>query len=136
MMAEVKVVVNDVQAAPDETEDMVLREAAHKLFLASVGAVAMVQDTMVGCLARFVERGEVVEQEGRQLVRQRMEKRKHQVRKFARRQEEVAMEADVEMEAEVEGLLNRMNVPTKSDIDALGAQVAELTKKVDELKRA
>ena len=95
MMAEVKVVVNDVQVAPEETEDMVLREATHKLFLASVGAVALVQDTMMGCLARFVERGEVVEQEGRQLVRQRMEKRKYQVRKFARRQEKVAMEADV-----------------------------------------
>ncbi len=135
-MAEVEVVIKDVQVDPEETEDGMLREATHKLFLASVGAVAMVQDTMAECLTRFVERGEVVELEGKQLVRQRMEKRKHQVRKLARRQEKVATEADAEMEAEVEGLLNRMNVPTKSDIDALGAQVSELTQKVDELKGA
>jgi len=135
-MTEVKVDVQDVPDGSEETEDMAMREATHKLFLASVGALAMVQDKMAACLARSIERGEVVEQEGRRLVRQRMEVRKHQVRKLARKQEKIAVDADAEMEVEVEGLLDRMNVPTKSDIDALGAQVTELTKKVDELKGA
>ena len=132
-MAKVEVVVQDV---PEDADEMALREATHRLFLAGVGAAALVQDKMVACLTKFVERGETVEQEGRQLVRDRMEKRKHQVRKLAKKGEKVSVEADAEMEVEVEALLDRMNVPTKGDIDALGAQVAELTKKVDELKKA
>ena len=141
-MAKVEVVVEDVQDAPDETEEQALQETTHKLYLASIGAAAMAQDKIAACLARLIERGEAVELEGRRLVRDRMEKRKHQVRKLARKQDdakkqdEAAAEADAELEAEVEGLLDRMNVPTKTDIDALGAQVAELTEKVDNLKKA
>jgi poly(hydroxyalkanoate) granule-associated protein len=139
-MAKVEVVV---QEAPEETEKQALGEATHKLYLASLGAAAMAQDTLMACVTRFIDRGEAVELEGRKWVRARMEKRKHQVRKLSRKQDVAAAdavdadaEADAQLEAEVEGLLDRMNVPTKSDIDTLGAQVAELTKKVDDLKKA
>jgi poly(hydroxyalkanoate) granule-associated protein len=137
-MAKVEVVVEDVQDAPDETEEQALRETAHTLYLASIGAAAMAQDKIAACLARFIERGEAVELEGRQLVRDKMAKRKHQVRKLTKKQDEAVVDADVdaELEAEVQGLLDRMNVPTKTDIDALGAQVADLTEKVDSLKKA
>lgn len=135
-MSKVEVVAKEVPDGSEETDEIALREASHKLFLVGVGAAAMVQDKVEACLARFVERGEAVEQEGRHLLRDRMEKRKHQVRRMTKRGEQASVEADVEMEVEVEALLDRMNVPTKSDIDALGNQVAELTTKVDELKKA
>lgn len=137
-MAKVEVVVEEVPEVSEETEEKQLREATHKLFLASIGAAAMVQDRMSDCLVKLVERGEVVEREASQRVRGKMEKSKHQVRKMAKRQEQATAdaEADAEMEVQVQGLLGRMNVPTKDDIDALGAQVTELTKKVDELKQA
>jgi poly(hydroxyalkanoate) granule-associated protein len=131
-MAKVEVVV---QEASEEAEDMQLREATHKLFLASLGAAAMVQDRVSACMAKLVELGEEVELETRQRVRDRMEQRKHQVRKMAGKREKAAADAEAEMEAQVRGFLDRMNVPTKDDIDALGAQVTELTKKVDELKK-
>jgi len=35
----------------------------------------------------------------------------------------------------MEDLLARLNVPRKSDIDALSAKIAALSKKVDELKK-
>jgi poly(hydroxyalkanoate) granule-associated protein len=135
-MAKVEVVVEEVPEASEEAEEKQLQEAAHNLYLASVGAVAMVQDMVSACLVKFVERGEVVEAETRQRLGDRMAKRKHQVRKMTRRQEKTATDADAEMEAQVQGLLDRMNVPSKDDIDALGAQVTELTNKVDELKQA
>jgi poly(hydroxyalkanoate) granule-associated protein len=86
-------------------------------------------------MAKLVELGEEVELQTRQRVRDRMEQRKHQVRKMAGKREKAAADAEAEMEAQVRGFLDRMNVPTKDDIDALGAQVTELTKKVDELKK-
>ena len=73
-MAKVEVVVEDVQDAPDETEEQALRETAHMLYLASIGAAAMAQDKIAACLARFIERGEAVELEGRQLVRDKIQR--------------------------------------------------------------
>ena len=35
----------------------------------------------------------------------------------------------------MEDLLDRMNVPSKSDIEALGEKIAALTRKVDELQK-
>jgi poly(hydroxyalkanoate) granule-associated protein len=135
-MAKVEVVVQDVPEQAEEREEQVLQETAHRFFLASIGAMALAQDMLSTWVTRLIERGEAAEQEGRRMMRSRMEKRKHQVRKLAQKQEKVAADADAELRAEVENLLDRMNVPTKSDIDALGAQVAELTKKVDGLKKA
>jgi poly(hydroxyalkanoate) granule-associated protein len=135
-MAKVEVVVEEVAESSAEAEEKQLQEVTHKLFLASIGAGAIVQEKVSACLAKLIERGEGVELETRQLVRDRMEKRKHQVRKMAKRQEEAATDAEAETEAQVRRFLDRMNVPSKDDINALGAQVTELTAKVDELKQA
>jgi len=35
----------------------------------------------------------------------------------------------------IKGVLNRLGIPSKSDIDALSEKVAELSKRVDELKK-
>jgi poly(hydroxyalkanoate) granule-associated protein len=85
---------------------------------------------------RLLERGADVERETRDLLRGRMEKRRHQIRKVAGKREQVVADAEAELETQVSSFLERMNVPSKDDINALGAQVAELTKKVDELKTA
>jgi poly(hydroxyalkanoate) granule-associated protein len=132
-MAKVEVVV---EQAPEEAEDAQLQEAARTLFLASMGAVAVVQDMLEYCMAKAVERGADVERETRDLLRGRMEKRRHQIRKVAGKREQVVADAEAELETQVSSFLERMNVPSKDDINALGAQVAELTKKVDELKTA
>ena len=132
-MAKVEVVVNEVE---EEVEHRPLQEASHKMVLASIGAMAIAQEAMVDCVTRFVERGERVEKEGRRLVRERMEKRRHQVRKVVKRRQEKAEKVEDELQQEAADLLDRRNVPTKDDIEALSAKISELTKKVDELKKA
>lgn len=132
-MAEVEVVV---QEAEEGAERQPVQEKPCKMQLACIGAVAMAQDAVVACVGRFVERGEGLERQGKSFVRDRMNRRKHQVRKLVRRGEKDVEAAEVELEGEIEGLLDRMNVPTKSDIDALSAQVSALTAKVDELREA
>jgi polyhydroxyalkanoate synthesis regulator phasin len=46
-----------------------------------------------------------------------------------------AEKAEDEVSKRVEEVLDRMNVPTKADIEALGEKITSLSKKVDELKK-
>jgi polyhydroxyalkanoate synthesis regulator phasin len=101
-----------------------LFEAARKVLLASIGAVALAQDEIEDFVNRLVERGEIAEKDGRKLLREVMDRRK----KDADKAEDVVAKR-------VEEILDRMSVPTKSDIEALGDKIALLSKKVDELKK-
>ena len=101
-----------------------LLEAARKVLLASIGAVALAQDEIEDFINRLVERGEIAEKDGRKLLREVMDRRK----KDADKAEDVVSKR-------VEEILDRMSVPTKSDIEALGDKIALLSKKVDELKK-
>ncbi len=99
-------------------------DVARKVLLAGVGAVALAQDEAETLINKLVERGGVAEQDGRKLMREVIEKRK-----------KGAQRAEAEVDKRFESILGRMNVPTKSDIDALSAKIAALSKKVDELKK-
>ena len=50
------------------------------------------------------------------------------------RAQESSKRVSDELEKRMESLLNRMNIPTKADIEQLSTKVAELTKKIDTLK--
>ena len=102
-----------------------LTDAARKVLLASIGAVALAQDEIEEFVNKLVERGQIAEQDGKKLIRDVVEKRKKTTR--------VAEES---LDKRVEELLSRMNVPTKADLDALSAKITALTNKVDELKKA
>ncbi len=103
-------------------------EATRKVLLAGVGVVALAQEEAESFVNRLVERGELAEKDGRQLIKDLVERRK----KVAERAQEEATDLDVR----IERILHRLNVPTKNDIDALSRQITALTKKVDELKKA
>jgi len=109
----------------EEEERKPLLDAARKVLLASIGAVALAQDEIEDFVNRLVERGEIAEKDGKQLIRDLMEKRKKETEK-----------AEEELDKRVEELLHRMSVPTKADIEALSAKITALTKKVDELKKS
>ena len=109
----------------EEMERSPLLGMAHKVLLAGIGAVALTQDEIEKFVAKLVERGEIAEQDGKHLVSDVMERRKKE-----------AKEAQVELDKQVRDLLGRMNVPTKSDIDALSDKLVELSAKIDELKES
>jgi polyhydroxyalkanoate synthesis regulator phasin len=112
-----------VEEPADEGNPIV--SLARKVLLAGVGAVVLTQEEVEKVVARLVERGEIAEKEGKKLVGEVMDKRKKETRK-----------AEDELETRVGELLNRMNVPTKSDIQSLSAKIEALTKKVEELKQS
>lgn len=120
MGKEVKVVVEEPTEQADSNPFMGM---FRRLMLAGMGAMALTQDEVEKLVNRLIDRGEIAEQDGKKLVREVMEKRRKE-----------GIRVEDQLDKRIEELLARMNVPTKSDIDALGAKIAALSKKVDELK--
>lgn len=96
-------------------------ETARKVLLAGIGAVALAQDEMEDFVNRLVERGQIAEKDARKLVKEVTEKRTRR--------------AEKELDKRVEELLERLNVPSKGDIEALTHKINTLTHKIDELKK-
>ncbi len=97
-------------------------ETTKKIILASIGVVALAQDEIENFINRLVERGEIAEKDGRKLMEEFKEKRKKK-----------SKQAEVEVEDRLETMLEKMGVPTKSDIDDLSRKISDLSDKVDKL---
>jgi poly(hydroxyalkanoate) granule-associated protein len=108
----------------EKLESYPLFDAARKVLLASIGAVALAQDEMEDFVKHLVERGEIAEKDGKKLMHEMMDKRKKRAGKV-----------EDEVTKRIENILDRMSVPSKADIDALSQKIAELSKKIDELKK-
>ena len=117
----------EVEVSEEEVvvEETSILESLRRVLLASIGVVALTIEEMGELVDKLVERGEIAEQEGKKLVSEIKEKRK----KKTGEAEDVASTRMHEM-------MDKMDIPTKSDIDALSAKIATLSKKVDELKKA
>jgi len=100
-------------------------EVSRRILLAAIGAVAYAQDEVEVFVDRLVERGEIAEKEGKQLVTEMLEKRSEKKRAIESQVNKRLLET-----------MERLNVPTKKDIDDLSAKITALTKKVDEMRKA
>ena len=109
---------------PKEKSQHQMMEMLRRLFLASIGAAVIAQEELEALVNKLVERGELAEKDGKKLMGEMMDKRKTKT-------------ADVsgEISKNIEGVLSRMNIPTKADVDVLGQKINALSKKVDELKK-
>jgi poly(hydroxyalkanoate) granule-associated protein len=94
-----------------------------KVVLASVGAVGVAQDELTALIDRMVERGEITEKDARKLASD-VQKEVNKRRKGGA----------TKAEKELEGMLEKMNIPSKADIEDLTKQVAQLSKRIEELK--
>ena len=121
-MAKVEVVVEE--EAP-EAERIPLLDLARKVLMAGIGAVALAQEEVEEFVAKLVERGEIAEKDGKKLVAEVMERSKQDAKK-----------GQEQFDKRFEEVLARMNVPTKADLTTLSDKIDELTKHVDELKKA
>jgi len=102
-----------------------LFDAARKVLLAGIGAMALGKEEIEDFVGRLVDRGEIAEKDGRKLGNEIMDKRKKGTEK-----------AEDELSKRVETVLERMNVPSKVDIEALSEKITILSKKIDELKKS
>ena len=114
-------VVEEVKPAAEVVEDETnqLQEALHRVMLAAVGTLGLVQDEVEHFVNKAVERGQIAEKEARKTVNGMTEKRKG---------------AEKEVDKRFEDMLIKLNIPTKNDLTALNEKIADLTKKVESLK--
>jgi len=103
-------------------------EILRKLLLASVGAMALATDEAEELISRLVERGQIAQEEGRKLAQEMVAKSRE--RMGTRREK---MEAS--LDARIEKALERLNVPTKAEIESLSKSIDTLSKKIDKLAK-
>lgn len=118
---ETSVDVEDVM----ESESPSLLSTLRKLALASIGAAVVAQDELEKFIQKMAEKGEIAEKDARKLIDEVISRRKEGFKK-----------ADVEFDKRLEQALARLNIPTKSDIEALMNQVDALSKKIEEIKKS
>ena len=106
-----------------------LLEMTRKILYASIGAVALTQEEVEKFVNKLIERGEIAEKDGRKLIKDIMEKRR-------KKGEEVQTDAQSQVDGRMKDILDRMNIPTKSDIESLNEKITILTEKIDELKES
>jgi poly(hydroxyalkanoate) granule-associated protein len=117
--------VNEAVEASKDKDQPQMFEALRRVLLATIGAAAIAQDEIEALVNRLVERGEIAEQDGKKLVREVMDKRKGKTTKV-----------EEEISNHIESVLDRMNIPSKGDVEALSQKIAALSKKIDELKKS
>ena len=118
VVEQVKPQVEQAQEAVTEEANKV-QEALHRVMLAALGTVGLVQDEVEHFINKAVERGEMAEKDARKQVQEASEQRKGAEKGVDKRFEEIVA---------------RLNIPTKNDISTLNEKIADLAKKVDSLK--
>jgi len=113
-----------VKQPASEKERSPMFEGVRRVLLAGMGVMALTMDEVQDFVDKMVERGELAEKDGKKIVREVMEKRKKK-----------AEEAQVKVTKRVREIMNRMDISTKADIEALSKAVDDLSKKVDELMK-
>jgi poly(hydroxyalkanoate) granule-associated protein len=109
-------------------------EGLRKLLLASIGAVAMTRDETEAFVNKLVERGELAQKDAEKLLREFQARlRRNQVGPQVDKQVE---KVSSRVEQGMEEFLNRLNIPSKRDIDELSAKIAQLAARVEELRKS
>ena len=110
-----------------------------KVLQAGVGAFALSVDEVEEFVARLVERGEIAEQDGRKLISDVLARRRTDAEvateKVQEHTERQWSRAESMLDQQIDNILARLNVPSKTDIEALSSKVSELAEKVDALRK-
>jgi polyhydroxyalkanoate synthesis regulator phasin len=89
-----------------------------KVFLASIGAAVVAEEEVVNLINRFVEKGEIAEKDGKEMIKEILDKREKEAKETIEK---------------IRGT-NTVKVATKADIEALQEKLDILTAKLDEKK--
>lgn len=132
---EIEVNVRQIEeAAPPAEQPMMVFDVMRKLLLAGVGAVALTRDEVEAFLNRLVERGEIAQKDAQRLLDETMSKFRNVGQSRVAQAESQVSSISVQVENNLEQFLNRLNIPSKRDIDELSAKIAELAARVEELR--
>ncbi|MBN1276002.1 MAG: phasin family protein [Deltaproteobacteria bacterium] len=91
-----------------------------KGLMTGVGLAVMTKDKIEELVKEIIEKGEISEQEGKELID-----------KLQRKAEQARRDLEQKIEGIVEKTLEKMNVPTRKDITEMEERIKELEKKQD-----
>ncbi|HXU31429.1 MAG TPA: phasin family protein [Thermoanaerobaculia bacterium] len=100
-----------------------VKDSAHRIWLAGLGALAAAEEEGSKLFSRLVERGKGFEADG-----------KDQFAKAKKKAEKVYEDVSETVDEKVTAALHRLGVPTREEIKRLTKKVEELTAKVEQLK--
>ncbi len=98
---------------------MEIRETARKFMLLGIGALSLTEERLQRVINAMVKKGELSSQEGRELVRELLERAGKERDALAAR-----------VRKEVKDILDSLDLATKADLQELRRQLAELEKKL------
>jgi len=90
-------------------------DVVHKTFLLGLGLAAITRDKIDAHVKELVEKGKLSEKDGRELAQEMLEK-----------SDEMKKDFQEKVEKCVEDTLQKLNIATKSDIEALADRVEKL----------
>lgn len=111
-----------------------LRESAHKIWLAGLGALAAAEEEGGKLFSRLVERGRDMESKGKENVKEGAEKVREGAEKVRERAGSALGDAGRAVDDALTSALHRFGVPTREEIQTLTQRVEELNAKVEQLR--
>lgn len=140
--AKVSEVTNEVEVKVNEAVDKVetnvvnpIVEGVRKLVAASFGAVALTRDEVEAFLHKLVERGEIAQKDAEKVLKEFQGRLQATRGEATEKATETGGKIEGRVESGIETLLNRLNIPSKRDIDELSEKIAQLTVKVEQLSK-
>jgi poly(hydroxyalkanoate) granule-associated protein len=100
-------------------------DAARRILLAGIGAIAISHDEIEEFIDKLVERGEIARKDKESLMKEIRERRK----KYFHSEENL-------IQKRMDKFFEHFNVPAKKDIDDLSEKISALEKKIDELTKS
>jgi poly(hydroxyalkanoate) granule-associated protein len=111
-------------------------EVVRKLILAGVGALALSRDEAEEFINRLVDRGELAQKDAQHLIDETVERFRKTAQPQTNQLQSGVTTISTQIETNLEQFLNRLNIPSKRDIDDLSTKIAHLAGRVEELRRA
>jgi poly(hydroxyalkanoate) granule-associated protein len=145
---EIEVNVRQIdEPTPTPNPTVQVFEVMRKLMLAGFGAFALTREEAEALLNRLVERGEIAQKDAQRIMDETMSRVRHVAQPPTTQVENTLtgvtsnLTSQVttltsQMESNLEQFLNRLNIPSKRDIDELSAKIAQLAARVEELRRS
>jgi polyhydroxyalkanoate synthesis regulator phasin len=97
-----------------------IAELTRKVLLAGIGAAVLAQEEAESFIQKLVEKGELAEKEGKGILKDFHEKRWEK--------------KGNEIDRVVASIVQRMDIPTRSDFQKLSEKISEISKKVNDLE--
>ena len=99
-------------------------EISRKLLLAGIGAAVLTKERIEGIVRELIKQGEISKEEGIKLVKEVLQKG-----------EEMQKTLEAKIEVGINKAMERLNIPTRKEIQELREKLEKLIKKVEEITK-